>query len=168
MIPHPDYKPSSAYHDMALLKLTQDIQYDYNTANKMGKIQRITLARSSDKIEDGSSVYASGWGRNPQNPDTDDLYQVDLNIVNSTYCAHAWGDTPSAYKQHEVCASGKRGRDVCQGDSGGPLISSQTKRQIGLVSFGAKCKKNPNNLPGVYTSIQDNLKWIHSVMNRSS
>lgn len=80
----------------------------------MGKIQRITLARSSDKIEDESSVYVSGWGRNPENPETDDLYQVDLHIVNPRDCAKEWGGSPSGYEQHEVCASGKNDRDSCQ------------------------------------------------------
>lgn len=114
MIPHPDYKPSAPYHDIALLRLTEDIEYDHNTADKMGKIQRITLARRSDTIEEGSYVYASGWGRNPDNPETDDLYQVDLKTVNSTYCARRWGGDPQGYQEHEVCATGKKGADVCQ------------------------------------------------------
>lgn len=50
-----------------------------------------------------------------------------------------------------------------QGDSGGPLILKSNGRQIGVVSYGATCAKNEDDLPGVYASIKDNLKWISCV-----
>lgn len=65
MIPHPDYKPSRPYHDISLLRLKEDLQYDHNSVDRMGKIQRIRLVRSSDQIPEDTPVFANGWGRNP-------------------------------------------------------------------------------------------------------
>lgn len=144
------------------------MHYDYNTAEKMGTVQRVTMMRSTEEMNDGDNVYVSGWGRNPDNSDTeDDLYQVNLKMVNSTHCARMWGFSEGEMEKHHFCATGKHGRDACQGDSGGPLMSMKTHRQIGVVSFGARCRKNPNKLPGVYTSIKDNMQWIRSTMRRN-
>lgn len=71
------------------------------------------LAGYNDKIQDGGAALVSGWGTNPMNPETDKLYQVQVNIVNSTECARKWGGYPSDYEKHEVCALAKN-RDACE------------------------------------------------------
>lgn len=83
-----------------------------------------------------------------------------MKIVNSTYSAQRWGDY--GLIQHEVCKIGKHGSDACQSDT---VVLTKTGRQIGIVSYGPRCKKNPIELPSVYSSIQDNLQWIRNNMN---
>lgn len=109
---------------------------------------------------------SQGWGKNPDNPGSNDLYRVDLKVVSSKECANKWGGTEQEYEQHEVCALGDQ-RDTCSGDSGGPLLLTKTNRQIGIVSYGATCDNNPRRLPGVYTKIQDNLDFIQSVIHQN-
>lgn len=115
MIPNEYYTPEKAHYDVGLLKLAHNIEYDYNTAEKMGTIQRIPLARSSDTVKHDDSAYVAGWGKNVDNPDSDDLYQLDLKVVNSTHCAQMWGDSAYDYEQHHVCTMGKHGKDACAG-----------------------------------------------------
>lgn len=71
------------------------------------------LAGYNDQIQDGGPALVSGWGANPMHPNTDKLYQVQVNIVNSTECARKWGGSSSDYEQHEVCALA-RNRDACE------------------------------------------------------
>ncbi|XP_037042050.1 trypsin beta-like [Bradysia coprophila] len=157
--PHPRYTPASPAHDMGLLKLTKNIRYNKKT------VQNIQLDSSNGTYRSGEDVSSMGWGQNPENPHAAELYEVNLNIVDSAECARAWGGSESEYSKHEICALGPKNADVCQGDSGGPLIYGENNQQIGVVSFGATCAQNDNSLPGAYAKIADNLGWINGVIS---
>lgn len=56
---------------------------------------------------------------------------------------------------------GKGGKDACQGDSGGPAVSTKTKKQAGVVSWGQGCARA--QFPGVYTNVANYIPWIRTV-----
>lgn len=131
--PHPKYTTSSAHHDVGILKLIDKIEYDYDTGSSQKTVNKITLARKSDKIESGAAAISEGnkfrlshislffkkikfkgWGNNPDHPHAPELYRVDLKIISSQDCADKWGGDVDSYEQHEVCARGSDGADTCQ------------------------------------------------------
>lgn len=58
--PNPKYTTAAAYYDAGILKLTEKIEYDYDTADSQRTVNKITLARRSDKIEDGAAAISEG------------------------------------------------------------------------------------------------------------
>lgn len=60
-----DYTPAAPSHDIAVLKLTKKIKYDYNNAEGSSTISKVTLTGYNDKIPNGASALVSGWGTNP-------------------------------------------------------------------------------------------------------
>lgn len=44
-------------------------------------------------------------------------------------------------------------------------MHGKSNEQIGVVSFGATCAENDDNLPGAYAKITDNLDWINGVIS---
>lgn len=106
VIPHPKYRSAAKGHDVALLKLKTKITYTNGT------VENVNLDKGEYKA--GDSASSMGWGENPENPDSKQLYIADLNIVDSASCAKAYGGSASEYEQHKVCAIGPKNADVCK------------------------------------------------------
>lgn len=67
----------------------------------------------------------------------------------------------------QLCANGKK-EDACKGDSGGPLFNTVVDRdsqvkafQIGIVSFSPAATCGVEELPSVYTRVDQYLEWIN-------
>lgn len=151
---HPKY--TGDHYDVGILQLVDDI--------KFGKTaQPVQLAGASEQISVGADTFVNGWGTNPDHPrDDNHLYQVHLQVKNSSECARLYGDRD--FDAHEICVQGKNKSD-CEGDSGGPLIYTKTGRQIGIVSYGGDdCV---SNYPTVYTKISDNMDFIDDVKRQT-
>ncbi|XP_037032523.1 trypsin 3A1-like [Bradysia coprophila] len=162
VIPHPSYEPVDMPHDVALLKLTKKITYNKRT------VKNVHLDRNNGAYKAGEKVSSMGWGENPENPKTLNIYKVSLKIVDTAQCARSYRDSATGYKKHKICALGPKPKngDVCEGDSGGPLLHGN--QQIGVVSYGGDCpQKNGERSPGVYAKIADNLAWIKKVISGS-
>ncbi|XP_061394423.1 LOW QUALITY PROTEIN: serine protease snake [Musca vetustissima] len=166
IILHPKYRSSSYYHDIALLKLTRDVEFSET-------IQPACLWQQPDM--DMSLGIATGWGRTEfMGPKSNDLQKVDLNIIDQKICKDIYRKErrlPRGIIEGQFCAGHlEGGKDTCQGDSGGPLHVELpefncVKFVIGITSFGKFCAAP--NAPGVYTKIYTYLDWIEKIAFRN-
>lgn len=155
---HPQYAANGRHHDVGIIQLSDQIQFDRNT-------QLTQLAKANDVIYIGADTVVNGWGRNPDHPDDkENLYQVHLRVVGPAVCARTFGVPVAEVEKHNICVNGIR-KSACQGDSGGALVDTRTGRQIGIVSYGAKdCSQG---FPNVFSKVQDNLDFIDSVKGQT-
>jgi secreted trypsin-like serine protease len=159
IFPHPKYLENSHHHDIALLKLTADIQYT-------DAARPICLPDVTSNFT-GKVCVVAGWGRSGDNEGPSQYMQMlNAPIFQERICLAAYGDK---YYEHNYCAGyGENGRDSCKGDSGGPLmchVKVADKKQwfvAGVVSWGEKCG-NPK-YPGIYTKVSSFLPWIKQIM----
>lgn len=113
----------------------------------------------ADAVDDnleaaGTPVRVTGWGDQTNTlglTATNQLRQVDLNVVSDTDCART---NRGMNQATSVCAAALA-KDSCQGDSGGPLFSTTApvRTQIGIVSYGVGC--GVPEFPGVYSEINN-------------
>ncbi|XP_037029861.1 trypsin 3A1-like [Bradysia coprophila] len=159
---HPEYNGGGTYnffHDVGLLELKTDI--------KLGdRAQLVTIALPDDNPKDGADVYITGYGRNPDHPGDNRLYQVQMNVITAEKCIELLArGTVEEVDQHEICVVGKN-KNQCPGDSGGPLHDVCTGRQIGIASYGSTDCRNPK--PSVLSRITDNLDFINRIIQKTS
>ncbi|KOB69816.1 Hemolymph proteinase 18, partial [Operophtera brumata] len=146
VIPHPEYRPPSKYHDIALLE-TEIPLYNEITATGWGALgymkeaadtmQKVSLVKFS--LEECSELY-------PER-------RLQKNGINST--------TQMCYGHKTII------RDTCKGDSGGPLQLDThhptcMHTLIGVTSYGQECGFQGG--AGVYTKVAAYLSWIESVV----
>ena len=109
---------------------------------------------------DQAIVKTIGFGYLSQDgPPSDDLMEVDLNVVDFETCNNA-----SHYEiidDSMICAGvDGGGKDSCYGDSGGPLLSRDGKI-VGIVSWGTgPCAEDGK--PGVYSRVSACDDFIHT------
>ncbi|XP_050500474.1 clotting factor G beta subunit-like isoform X4 [Diabrotica virgifera virgifera] len=165
IIIHPEFKRPPIYHDIALIKVTEDFNF-----NKF--VSPICLYTNNEN-PDGEGVHP-GWG-----PTGDDfalekqphMIRLSLNFdsnesCNSTFFRIAKSVLPEGIAKNKiVCAGGKTGG--CQIDSGSPLqIYRKDGKEkpcmydaVGISSFGVKvCGKEV--FPTAFTRISHYIKWI--------
>lgn len=159
---HPKYMGGHDHHffnDVALLELNDHIEINQRST------KLVNLAQKNDRPKNGSDAIVSGWGTNPDHPNENRLYQVHLNIISAQTCHDELaGGTVEEIEKHQICAEAP-GKNHCEGDSGGPLLDVKTKRQIGIVSYGAQ----PCTLakPSIYTRVTDNLDFINKIIRKT-
>jgi len=127
IVMHKDYDTVSQFNDIALLRLTNPIQFTKD-------ILPICLPPSD--LEDPDGLFVAGWGRVDEGGRTSDkLHQISLPQYSSAKCEAKFGGLVS---ENHLCAGGVKGQDACQGDSGGPLTSRINNRVnvVGVVSWG--------------------------------
>jgi secreted trypsin-like serine protease len=180
IIPHAEYNPSTHANDIALIKLSEPVEYgdgigpaDLGTEDLYKKLQ-------------GTKATVTGWGytydidkfkRNYPGVDVDenvlapnDLQEVDVPIQDLEKCRANYAELGGIQvPDGQLCAGLKvGGKDSCQGDSGGPLVSRDPSskkgyRQIGIVSWGIGCAEA--KLFGVYTRTDYYLDWIQNTIS---
>jgi len=139
-----------ADRDIAIITLAEDVTDDDSLKVEVAELGEPS---NTDCHECSGScactLDASGWGRDPINPDTWNYPKtitkkcVQCGNRNDEFtCAES--DVDNTYF------------DVCQGDSGGPLAISGTNVIVGIVEKGALCTEYPDRRTGVY---QDVLKF---------
>ncbi|XP_018562074.1 uncharacterized protein LOC108904131 [Anoplophora glabripennis] len=172
IIPYPEYEYPSKYHDIGLLRLSKDIQFN-------------TYARPACLHTEKYSFYyfaiASGWSdlivfgkkRNK------DLMQTTLELFYGDECNQGYKQNVSPtgvlkdgiVEDLMICAGySSIMTAICRGDFGGPLqiYHEETDKIkcmydiIGVTSFIRDCGfENP---PGVHTRVAAYIKWIEDTV----
>ncbi|XP_076016850.1 suppressor of tumorigenicity 14 protein homolog isoform X2 [Genypterus blacodes] len=153
IIPHPDYSPMNFDYDIALLELSQPLEFS-NT------IYPICLPARTHVFPAGMSCYVTGWGTLREGGRTARVLQkAAVKIINDTVCNVV---TEGQVTSRMLCSGFLAGGvDACQGDSGGPLVCfEETGKwfQAGIVSWGEGCARR--NKPGVYSRVTKLRDWI--------
>lgn len=159
IILHAQYRVSSYYHDIALIKLTKRVEFtDYIQPACLWQYANLNIPEA----------MATGWGRTEfLGGKSDELRKVDLKIIDPMICKKVYQNEPKLQEgiiEKQFCAGHLNGiKDTCQGDSGGPIHAMVPELNcvqfiIGITSFGKYCAA-PNS-PGVYTNISAYLDWI--------
>lgn len=165
-IRNPHYKPPSQYHDIALLKLERDVQFNE-------WIRPSCLPYSlPDSGPDGKAT-ATGWGDVEWHESgSNDLLKVTISLVPQSKCNKLFIGNEKNNKlkfgiteDSQICA-GELGKDTCQGDSGGPLVILNRDYYcmytlIGITSLGKLCG---TIIPGIYTRVYNYIEWIENIV----
>ncbi|XP_073493262.1 transmembrane protease serine 11C-like [Phyllobates terribilis] len=150
------YSSETHQNDIALLELSDPVNYNQNT-------QCVCLPSTAENFADDKSCYVTGWGALvSEGPSSPTLQQAEVKIISSNLCG-----SPQMYgyviHPSMICAGYVEGGiDACQGDSGGPLVTTQNNGKwtlIGIVSFGYGCALR--NKPGVYSRVTYLRNWIN-------
>ncbi|HMN27992.1 MAG TPA: serine protease [Caldilineaceae bacterium] len=159
IIRHPNYAPTGADYDVALLRLATPATQP-----------PIRLLRADQRTLEspGQLITVIGWGLTaPSNPFSlsDVLRQAQLPLVSTQMCTYAYGILTNALSPRMVCAGyASGGIDSCQGDSGGPLMDydplNQEWVQVALVSWGYGCAMP--NYYSVNARLSQLTSWIDS------
>ncbi len=147
-IVHPQYDAITTDNDIALIELKE----------KVSNIPTIAYD-TNNTLSTGTRTSVAGWGnmsRDDGDAYPDNLREAIVPIVDFDSC-NSRTSYDGDLTENMICAGYMDGRkDGCQGDSGGPLIINNTL--VGIVSWGNGCGKK--NYPGVYTKVQNYVKWI--------
>lgn len=152
LIVHPKYDVNTVDNDIALLKLSETVEYSNG-------VQPVCLPCSATPAAlQGQNGTVTGWGTTSSGGDTSDVLQeVELPLLSTTECQSYLGDTVT----NNMMCTYLHGKDACQGDSGGPLVWEGQEAQyqlIGIVSWGYGCAGK--DIPGVYAKVSNYIAWI--------
>nr|AAZ41365.1 clip domain trypsin-like serine peptidase 1 [Lepeophtheirus salmonis] len=173
---HPDYHPIRFNNDIAILVLSNDVEFDH----------RITPICLPDLMKDSGTSgfsfgltkqvrdrlldahpFVAGWGATKfRGASSSKLLEINLEIISNRECSRAFTNFRNVnVTENKLCALDQNGeKDACQGDSGGPLMTSQGSIAksnwflAGVVSFGYRC--GVKGFPGVYTRVSEYVNWI--------
>lgn len=147
---HPKFDPKTFDYDIAILKLTDKLQYG-------PRIQPITLPVYRQEFKPGSVGVVSGWGAlGEDGDDPDELHFTSLKIVSNNECYKAYRDINPVTKNMMCAWIRKGGHGTCQGDSGSALVVGNVL--AGIVSWGLGCARP--NVPEVYTKVSTFRRWL--------
>ncbi|KAK0182321.1 hypothetical protein PV327_000472 [Microctonus hyperodae] len=157
---HPNYNPFRKVHDIAVLRLWEDVQFN-------DFIKPICLPIFDELLNEDfirHTLTVIGWGIMKSYIKADHLQQTQLTVMNQKKCIEAYTNYSVIIDENVICAGGPQDKkDACKGDSGGPLMiqSNNTFYEIGIVSFG-NIECSSLTIPGVYTAINRHLDFIIS------
>uniref|UniRef100_A0A8C8SA83 Peptidase S1 domain-containing protein n=1 Tax=Pelusios castaneus TaxID=367368 RepID=A0A8C8SA83_9SAUR len=154
IIIHPHYNGTRSAADIALMQLTDPVQY-------IDDIRPICWPGSSDSFPDNLTCWVTGWGATDSDvslPPPKTLQEVQVQLIDTAACNALYNIDPDPkigrdpVKPNMICAG--------DGDSGGPLTcdSNGTWFLLGIVSWGDGCGQ-PNR-PGVYIRTVPYGEWI--------
>lgn len=173
IVPYPDYKTSSKYHDIALMKaephfiLSRDI--------------RIACLHLDEDVSN-LNMTVIGFGKTSSSAliGSQTLMKVDVDPIDREACNKSMKFLiknkllADGITENQLCAGDyfNGGRDSCQGDSGGPLQVMNERVDcihnfplhtiVGVTSFGRDCGRKM--APGVYTRVSKYIGWIESIV----
>ncbi|XP_037816104.1 serine protease 7 [Lucilia sericata] len=160
IIPHPQYddKNSNRYHDIALIRLDQDVEY-----NDFIRPVCLPVAATKQDINTGALLTVAGWGRTLLARQSNVKKQLDIPVNDHNACVQKFATRKINIGPTQLCAGGEFAKDSCDGDSGGPLMRKAFMKRWyleGIVSFGNRC--GLEGWPGVYTRVSEYTDWIQS------
>jgi secreted trypsin-like serine protease len=153
VIVHEGYDSNTLNNDIALLKLTEPINYLNATPIKL--ISSVDV--NAGAADPGVMSWVTGYGITRVSPETypSTLQMVRLPIVSNSQASVVWQSIAAT----DLMAGYLNGnKDACSGDSGGPLVVpvSGGYKLAGLVSWGSSnC-----NTYGAYTRLSLFESWI--------
>lgn len=153
VIVHEGFNNTTLVNDVAVLKLSENINYPNATPIKL--VSTVDVADGA--ISPGVMSTVTGWGLTRVSPDVfpTTLQKVQLPIVSNAQASTVWRSIPST----DIMAGyADAGKDACGGDSGGPLVVPVTGefKIAGIVSWGS----SSCNTYGGYTSVSAVESWI--------
>ncbi|CAO1358462.1 unnamed protein product [Diamesa serratosioi] len=165
MIIHENYRrvKTSLEDDIALLRLENQVTYnEYIMPVCMSPENKSFVWTFLTVVGFGRTEY-SGTKNN------DIKLKVQVQAVPNETCDQKFINSGVKLTSKQICAGGKKGQDSCTGDSGGGLIHETVSNGVpcwflaGIVSFGpVKC--GTENVPGVYTKVDQYYNWVLSKM----
>ncbi|KAG5336657.1 SNAK protease, partial [Acromyrmex charruanus] len=165
VIPHPQYKRSVNYNDVAILKLSTPVRIE----NNVRPICIQTKSLDSMNVQSNVSFIVIGWGATSFDEDgsTKLMKTPGLSLVDKESCGKKFNDfgkLPRGLDDNMLCVldtNVTRRSDACHGDSGGPLLMfiGSSHSIVGITAFGQSCG---GSIPGVYTAVYSFLEWIEN------
>lgn len=160
---HPEYRASTAYNDIALIKLSEPVSFTHVA-------QPVCLWTEHDL---NTTVITAGFGLyDILEGDVIDLSRKEpLDVLNTQLCEEQYANLakfPRGIIDSQLCLGGdKRKADVCLTDSGAPVqvqttpTTSCTYHVVGIVST-LVCDAVES--PSVYTRVTDFVDWIEAIV----
>jgi len=159
IIIHPEYDPTSLENDLALIRLSQPLDFGDGT------VRPIALPTSYQDPPVGTNATVVGWGLLAADGLLQDrLHKAEVVVVDDTSCDAAY-QAGGFIRASMLCAGvAEGGVGVCQGDYGGPLVSAgKPNVLLGVVSWGYPgCAVA--GYPDVYTQVSYFVNWIRSTV----
>lgn len=160
---HPQYKRSTNYNDVAILKLSSPVRMEKNVRPICIETKSVSAADVSSNV----SLIVIGWGSTSFGAETSSrlLKTPSLSFVDRESCAKSYEDfakLPRGIDENMLCVldtNVTRRADACGGDSGGPLLmlAGSNHRIVGVTAFGYPCG---GPIPSIYTAVHSYLEWI--------
>ncbi|KAK9965090.1 hypothetical protein ABG768_004199 [Culter alburnus] len=140
IIPHPEYDPSQVTNDIALLRLSEPVNFT-------SYISPICLAANDSVFHTGTTCWSTGWGETGfegAELNSGTLQEMQINVVGNKECDCRFQDLPfweMPITPKMICAGGETGKGTCFGGSGGPLQCKQGSVWIlaGVTNLGISC-----------------------------
>lgn len=159
---HPNFDPITAKHDIALLKLTTEVQFTTH-------IQPTCLPIVSLK-DTQTEGFAVGFGRTETGHLADILRQAKMEVISTFECLDSNRDFYGLFLYRGNFCAGYRNLKnsskptPCAGDSGGGMYVEENGRWIlqGLVSIGLKSDEGGCDVKNfvLFTDIFEHKNWI--------
>lgn len=147
VILHERFDYNSRYNDIALIKTSQPIVANAQTAFA-------TVATSTSQ----TNGVVSGWGHTQVNG-TKAAYLQYYNtpIITNANCKTLLTNAKfdKLIQNSNVCTLSQAGQGICRADSGGSL--SVGNELVGIASFGVSCA---TGVPDVFTRVSSYSSWI--------
>ncbi|KRK00453.1 serine protease grass [Drosophila yakuba] len=154
---HPQFDMSNYKHDIALLRMKQEVPFSDH-------IRPICLS-INQPLERVQSYTLTGWGVTGDGDLSRILQETSLVDVDPSICNRTFS---GQIDRSHICTFGVNG-DACTGDSGGPLSAelpyNGTKRAflLGIVSFGLDSCRGY----GLSTNVAHYLDWIKNTIEEN-
>lgn len=162
-IKHPTYSVKASYHDIAVVKLVEQVSFDFYV--------RPACLWTSIPLN-VSSVIATGFGVTEFAGNSSDvLMKVRLQLRDRSSCAEKFEFDRKfklGVRQEQLCVGSQQdGKDTCQGDSGGPIqvvtdAGSCMYHIVGVTSLGISC--GVGKAENIYTQVASYLDWIEDTV----
>ncbi|EDW59937.2 serine protease grass [Drosophila virilis] len=156
IIVHEDYSQQSKHNDIALVKLSKDVEFKRHIRPICLPVNA-TLQQQPEGMEE---FHITGWGKTEHELLSDIPMESKIPNKPREDCQRSFY---TDIRKSQLCA-GNLGKDSCNGDSGGPLLylseynEKQRYVQFGIVSYGStNCG---DGYPGVYTNVGSYMRWI--------
>jgi len=155
VIVHENFDSKTLNNDLALLRLTESINYSNAEPVKLVSAKDV----AGGATDPGVMSWLTGYGITSVDPPVypSTLQMVRLPIVSNSQASVVWKSIPESAMMAGYLNENK---DACTGDSGGPLIVpvSDKLKLAGLVSWGSsQC-----DTYGAYTRLSLFESWITS------
>ncbi|XP_043110255.1 uncharacterized protein LOC122355756 [Puntigrus tetrazona] len=158
IVPHPDYDPSQCVNDIALLRLSEPVNFT-------NYISPICLAANDSVFYNCTTCRSTRWGETgflDSQHTYGTLQEVKMRIVGNKECDCRVMDvtiTPTM-----ICAEEEAGEKTCYRDSGGPLQCEQESVWI-LAGVTNPSSCGTGNAPDSYARVSSYQNWIMKNVN---
>jgi len=163
LIVHPKYNSFTIKNDIALIRLTKDVEF-----NKM--VNPINLPEQGQRFEGNKKCVITGWGDVSFGGNAPDVLQsLRVEVKHPSWCDEKIGTLPGGNTiqttEDQVCIIPLKDKEAsaCQGDSGGPLACNHRGKWVlvGDASFVVSgCR---TDMPNWYGNIAFFRDWIKQV-----